>query len=136
MPLYMHQAAYTGESKAAQIRNPEDRLEVATKPAVEAVGGRLIAGGYSFGEYDLIAVFEAPDDVRAAAVALAIDAGGAVRDARTTRLLSGSEWVEALRRAPTVANAYRPALPDSFMPTESTLAETEGFLPGPYPRAT
>ena len=69
MPLYTHQAAYTGESIAAQIKNPEDRLEAGSKPAVEAVGGKLIVGGFSFGEYDLVAIFEAWDDMRAAAVA-------------------------------------------------------------------
>jgi uncharacterized protein with GYD domain len=130
----MHQAAYTGDSIAAQIKNPEDRLEAGTKPAVEAVGGKLIVGGFSFGEYDLVAIFEAPDDVRAAAVALAIAAGGAVRVARTTRLLTGQEWVQALQNAPSVTSVYRPPLMDTFMPAESTLAETEGFSPGPYPR--
>jgi hypothetical protein len=42
-----------------------------------------------------------------AAVALAVAAGGAVRAGRTTRLLSGSEWVEALKKASSVG--YRPA---------------------------
>jgi uncharacterized protein with GYD domain len=110
MPLYIHQAAYTGESIAAQIKDPQDRLEIATRPAVEAVGGRLIAGGFAFGDYDVIAIFEAPNDVSAAAIALAISAGGAVRAARTTRLLSGREWVEALQTTPGVREVYRPAL--------------------------
>src|SRR5690349_9742944 len=72
----MYQAAYTAESLAAQIKAPQDRLEVAGRPVTEAVGGKLLAGGFRFGEYDVTIVYEAPDDVSAAAVALAAGAGG------------------------------------------------------------
>jgi uncharacterized protein with GYD domain len=129
MPLYLHQAAYTPESIAAQIKNPEDRLEVATRPAVEAAGGRLITGGFSMGEFDLIAIFEAPDDVSAAVVALAVNAGGAIRTTRTTRLLSGPEWVEALSRTPAVREVYRPALPEPTDDENSVeVARFRGYL--------
>ena len=49
MPLYVYQAAYTPESVAAQIREPADRFE-AVRPAFEAMGGKIVAGGYPFGE--------------------------------------------------------------------------------------
>jgi uncharacterized protein with GYD domain len=124
----MHQAAYTPESIAAQAKNPEDRLEVATRPAVEAAGGRLITGGFSLGEFDVVAIFEAPDDVSAAVVALAVSAGGAIRSAKTTRLLSGAEWVEALRRIPTVSEVYRPALPELIDENSVEVARLRGYL--------
>src|SRR6267143_5597326 len=89
MPQYLYQVAYTSESLAAQIKNPQDRLEVVSKQITDAVGARILAGGYSYGEYDVSAIVEAPDDVSMAAVALAIAAGGAVRAAKTTPLLSG-----------------------------------------------
>ena len=98
MPLYLYQAAYTPESVAAQIREPADRFE-AVRPAFEAMGGKIVVGGYPFGEYDMLVVIEAPDDTTAAGFALAVVAGGAVRSASTTRLLDGEEWVEALRKA-------------------------------------
>jgi uncharacterized protein with GYD domain len=130
MHLYMHQAAYTPESIAAQIRNPEDRLEVATRPTVEAAGGKFIAGGFSFGEYDLVALFEAPDDVSAATVSLAVSAGGALKAVRTTRLLGGAEWVEALKRTPSVSSHYQPALVDDLMADENSVetARERGYL--------
>jgi uncharacterized protein with GYD domain len=108
MPLYVYQAAYTPESLAAQIKEPKDRIEV-VRPVFDAVGAKLVAGGFPFGEYDVLVVFEAPDDTAAAAIALAVGAGGAVRSAKTTRLLSGQEWVASLRRAQDVAPQYRPA---------------------------
>jgi uncharacterized protein with GYD domain len=106
MALYMYQAAYTPEALAAQIKEPQDRIE-AVRPALEAMGGKIIAGGYPFGEYDALVLIEAPDDTTAASIALAVGAGGAVRAAKTTRLLSGQEWIESLRKAQ--GTQYRPA---------------------------
>ena len=109
MPQYLYQVAYTPDSLAAQIKNPQDRLELVGKQITEAVGARILAGGYSYGEYDVSVIVDAPDDVTMAAVALAIAAGGAVRSAKTTPLLSGGQWVAALKRAPAVSAQYLPA---------------------------
>ena len=108
MPLYMSEAAYTPDSLGAQIKEPKDRLEVVS-PVLEAAGGKLVVGGYCFGEYDVVAIYEAPDDTSAAAVALAFGAGGAVKSGRTTKLLSGQEWIASLRKAQGLAPQYRPA---------------------------
>jgi uncharacterized protein with GYD domain len=54
-------------------------------------------------------IVEAADDVTMAAVAVAIAAGGAVKAAKTTPLLSAPQWVEALKKAPAVTAQYRPA---------------------------
>jgi len=106
MALYMYQAAYTAESMAAQIREPQDRIKAVT-PALEAMGAKIVAGGYPFGEYDVLVIIEASDDTTAASVALAVGAGGAVKSAKTTRLLSGEEWMESLRKAQ--GSPYQPA---------------------------
>lgn len=106
MPLYMYQAAYTAESLAAMIRSPQDRIEV-VRPAFEAIGGKILAAGYQFGEYDAVLIFEAPDDTAVASLALAVAAGGAVRAAKTTKMLTGQEWVAALKAAQ--GSVYRPA---------------------------
>jgi len=107
MPTYLYELSYTAESIAAQIKDPQDRLEAAAKPVAAAVGGRVLGGGFSFGEYDVVILIEAPDDESAAAVALAVGAGGAVRSARTTKLLSGEQWVAALKKAGTLAGQYK-----------------------------
>ena len=109
MPQYLYQLAYTSESLAAQIKNPQDRLELVGKQLVDAVGAHIVGGGYSFGEYDISIIVDAADDVTMAAVALAIAAGGAVKAAKTTSLLSGPQWVAALEKAPAVTAKYQPA---------------------------
>ena len=106
MALYMYQASYTAESMAAQIKEPQDRIKAVT-PALEAMGAKIVAGGFPFGEYDVLVLFEAPDETTAASVAMAVAAGGATKAAKTTRLLSGAEWIESLRKAQ--GSPYQPA---------------------------
>ena len=108
MTQYLYQVAYTPESLAAQMKNPTDRLAQVGAMLEQSVGAKIIGGGYSFGEYDVAVVVEAADDTTMAAVAIAIAAGGAIRSAKTTRLLSGDEWVAALEQASSVM--YTPAL--------------------------
>ena len=109
MPTYVYELTYTTESLAAQIKNPQDRLEVAARPALQAVGGKLLGGGFSFGEHDVVLLYEAPDDESAAALAAAVGAGGAIKGSRTTKLLSGQQWVSALKKAADVGKTYRPS---------------------------
>ncbi|HLX47974.1 MAG TPA: GYD domain-containing protein [Streptosporangiaceae bacterium] len=97
MALYMYQASYTAKSMAAQLKNPQDPTE-AISLALEAVGAKILVAGFPFGEYDLLVVYEAPDDMTAASVAMAVAAAGEVKSAKTTRLLSGQEWLESLRK--------------------------------------
>jgi uncharacterized protein with GYD domain len=97
MALYMYQASYTAKSMAAQLKEPEDPVE-AIRSALEDAGAELVVTGFPFGEYDVLVVYEAPDDVTAASVAMAVAAAGEVKSAKTTRLLSGQEWLESLRK--------------------------------------
>lgn len=105
MPLYMYQAGYTAEAVAKQIAKPEDRRKD-VEAAFADMKAKIVAFGYTFGEHDVVAVYEAPNDVTAAAVALAIAAGGAIRSAKTTRLMDGTEWVASLQKART--SEYKP----------------------------
>jgi uncharacterized protein with GYD domain len=98
MPQYMYEVAYTPESLAAQIKHPQDRLE-AFRPGFEAMGVKILLGGYPLGEYDVLIIVEAADDATAASVPLAVTAKGAVKSSKTTRLLSSQEWIESLRKA-------------------------------------
>jgi len=82
---------------AAQLREPHDPVE-AFRPVLEDLGARIVVAAFPFGEYDLLVVYEAPDDTTAASVAMAIAAAGEVKSGKTTRLLSGQEWLESLRK--------------------------------------
>ena len=97
MALYMYQASYTAKSMAAQLMDPQNPVE-AIRSALEDLGAEIVVAGFPFGEYDVLVVYEAPDDLTAASVAMAVAAEGEVKSAKTTRLLSGQEWLESLRK--------------------------------------
>ena len=105
MPLYLTKFSYTPETWARLIGNPEDRREAA-KSYIESVGGTLHGFWYGFGSHDGYNLWEAPDNVSMAAVALAIGGGGALSSLETTVLVSVDETMDALRRAGEVQ--YRP----------------------------
>ena len=109
MPLFMYQAAYTPESWAAQVKNPQNRVEAVGRQACEAVGGKLVGGWLCFGEYDLIIIADVPNMESMAGIALAVAAGGAIKSSKTTPLITGAQGVEALKKAATVAQGYKPA---------------------------
>jgi uncharacterized protein with GYD domain len=98
MPLYLTRFSYTPETWARLISNPEDRRKAA-ESYIESVGGKLHGFWYAFGEHDGYNLFEAPDDVSMAAVALAIGGGGALSSIETTVLMSVDDTLEALRKA-------------------------------------
>jgi uncharacterized protein with GYD domain len=60
----------------------------------------------SFGDYDVVVLLRLPDNVSAAAFSIAVSAGGAVRAAKTTPLMSVEEGMDAMRRAGDVG--YQP----------------------------
>jgi len=102
MPLYLSRFSYTPETWAKLIGKPEDRREAA-QSYIESVGGKLHGFWYAFGTHDGYNLWEAPDNVSMAAVALAISGGGALSSFETTVLLSVDETLEALARADQVS---------------------------------
>lgn len=98
MPLYLSKFSYTPETWARMIAKPEDRRQAA-RSYIESVGGKLHGFWYAFGTHDGYNLWEAPDNVSMAAVALAIGAGGALRSFETSVLVSVEETLDALRKA-------------------------------------
>ena len=105
MALYLTRFSYTPEAWARLTKNPEDRREAARK-YIESVGGKLHGFWYAFGQYDGYTLWEAPDNVSMAAVAIAIGSGGALSKIDTTVLLTVEETLDALGRAKAIG--YRP----------------------------
>ena len=106
MPHYLIQVAYNTSGMAGLVNEPQNRIEKVT-PAIEALGGRVECGYFAFGEHDVVLICELPDNVSAAAFALAVGAGGSVASHRTTVLLTAEEAVEAMRKA--AESSYQPA---------------------------
>ena len=105
MARYLIQASYSHQGISDLVKNPHDRA-ASVRPVVESMGGRLESFDYAFGDYDAVIIVELPDNVSAAALAMAVGASGSISSFKTTVLMPMSEAVEAMRKAGTVG--YRP----------------------------
>ena len=107
MARYLLQAAYTPEAWGAQIKNPQNRVEIVSA-LLRELGGNFESVYFAFGEYDIVAVMDLPDNVSAAAMSMVVSAGGAVKAVKTTPLMTIDEGIEAMRKGGSVAASYRP----------------------------
>ncbi|HKD60601.1 MAG TPA: GYD domain-containing protein [Terracidiphilus sp.] len=98
MPSFLVQVSYTSEATAALIKRPQDRSRIVGK-AVEKLGGIVKSAWLSFGDYDTVVLVDMPDNVSAAAFALAVSAGGSCKAIKTTPLLSVEEGMDAMKKA-------------------------------------
>ena len=110
MSLYLTRFSYTAETWNAMIERPEDRRDMA-RVVIESVGGRPHGFWYAFGQYDGYTLWEAPDNVKMASVALVLSSRGAIKSQETVVLLTVEETLEALRGAAQVPYR-RPAQSD------------------------
>jgi uncharacterized protein with GYD domain len=107
MQTYLIQARYTAEATAALVAKPEDRSR-AVGNMCEAAGGKLIAFYMSFGDHDVTAVAEFPNDEVAAGLAMGAVSRGHITDFKTTRLLKPAEVQNALKIAHTAREHLSP----------------------------
>jgi uncharacterized protein with GYD domain len=98
MPHFMVQGAYTAETWAGMVKNPEDRTGP-VNALLESLGGKLESFYFCFGEDDFVGIAEVPDNVTAAALAIAVASSKAFRQLRSTPLLTSKEVVEAAKKA-------------------------------------
>lgn len=105
MSTFMVQASYTSPAWNKLVQRPENRME-ALRPVVEKLGGEIIAWYYAFGDYDVVVLFDVPSNVNAAAFSMAIAGSGAVKDFKTTILMTPDEGFDALLLAQ--GAGYRP----------------------------
>jgi uncharacterized protein with GYD domain len=89
----------------ALMKKPQDRTAVVGK-AVENLGGSLTGLWLSFGDQDIVALVDLPNNVSAAALALAIAAGGALKSTKTTPLLTVAQGISAMKKA--ASSGYTP----------------------------
>jgi uncharacterized protein with GYD domain len=103
MAKYLYQASYTAEGVRGLLKDGGSSRREAVKKMIGSLGGTMEAFYYAFGADDVYLIVDVPDNVTAAAAALAVGSSGAVK-IRTTVLLTPEEMDAAAKK--TVA--YRP----------------------------
>jgi uncharacterized protein with GYD domain len=107
MAYYLLRAKYAQDSMNALVQRPEDRLLTTTR-LLKEVGGRLHYYFFCFGEYDIVLLFELPDNVSAAALAMTLSAAGTVTATETIPLLTMEEAIDAMNQAREASGIYVP----------------------------
>ena len=103
MPKYLFQASYTVEGLKGLLKEGGSSRRDAVANMAEGLGATLESFYYAFGETDVYLIGEAPDNATAAAIAMAVNASGAVK-VNTVVLMTPEEVDEATEK--TVS--YRP----------------------------
>ena len=108
MQFYLTRGKVSKDTMDALVQRPQDRMLTMTR-VLQDIGGRMHYYFFCFGEYDIILLYELPDNVTAAALAMALTASGSVIEVDTTVLLTMEDAVEAMTKAGEATGAYSPA---------------------------
>jgi uncharacterized protein with GYD domain len=95
VPKYLIQARYTTEGIQGIVKDSASGRRADVQAAVTGVGGKVEVFYYAFGDDDVVAILDLPNNTKAAALSLSSSGSGAVR-VRTTPLLTVEEVDQAL----------------------------------------
>ena len=98
MAKYLIEGHYTAEGAKAIAREGGAARRAAAAKMIESLGGKLEVFYFAFGDVDVYAIFELPDSVAAAAVALAINQTGVV-SGKTVVLIPPEDMDKAAKKA-------------------------------------
>jgi uncharacterized protein with GYD domain len=98
MAFYLVQVVYKDAAIKSLVARPQTREDAINKTC-QSLGGKLHSFFFSFGEYDVVAIAEFPDNAAAAAFALGTASKGAVSKFHTTVLLTAAEGLRGMRKA-------------------------------------
>jgi uncharacterized protein with GYD domain len=82
------------EQGISKIKESPDRFSY-FKSSVEKAGGKLIGGYYTFGEYDVVIIIEAPNDEAVMSLVLKVGSAGNVRT-KTLKAFAAEEGMKII----------------------------------------
>jgi uncharacterized protein with GYD domain len=97
MPKYLTVVSYTAEGTKGLLKEGGTARRAVVEKMMKSLGGKLESFYFAFGDDDVFVITEAPDNVTAAAVSLAVSASGAVRS-KTVVLLTPEEIDQASKK--------------------------------------
>lgn len=100
MPKYLIQASLTTDGLKGTLAEGGTKRRAAVEQLADSIGGKLESFYYGFGEHDIYAIVEAPDNVSGATANLVVGAAGIART-HTVVLLTPEEMDEAAHRTAT-----------------------------------
>src|ERR1043166_1358001 len=98
MPKYMIQANYSSEGWKGVQKDKASGRQEALSHSITALGGKLDALYFTFGEHDIVLIANLPDQESVAAFCIAASSAGVARTF-TTALLTVEETDRALKKS-------------------------------------
>jgi uncharacterized protein with GYD domain len=98
MAKYLFEARYTAEGAKGVAREGGSGRRAAIAKMTEGLGGRVETFYFAFGDVDAYVVVDLPDNVTAAAAALAVSQSGAAT-VKTVALISPEDMDKAGKKA-------------------------------------
>lgn len=106
MAFYLLRAKLDHDFMKALVERPEDRM-VTTTRLLKGIGGRLHYYFFCFGEYDIVLIYELPDNLSSASLSMVLTSSGSVTEVETTPLLTMEEAIAAMSRAGDAMGIYQ-----------------------------
>ena len=100
MPKYLVIGSYSPEGAKGLLKDGGSKRRQVAEAAMKSVGGKMEAFYFAFGENDVYAIFDAPDNVSVAAASMAIGAAGGFHS-KTVVLLTPEEIDQAAKKTTT-----------------------------------
>lgn len=97
MPKFLSLGSYTVDGIKGVLKEGGTGRRKAVKAAIEAMGGKMEAYYFAFGEHDVVVISDVPDNVTAAALAIGIGSTGTV-SLKTTVLITPEELDQATKK--------------------------------------
>jgi uncharacterized protein with GYD domain len=100
MPKYLLNASYSAEGSKGLLKDGGTKRLSAARTLVESLGGKIETFYFAFGNTDVVAIVDLPDNAAAAAASLTIAGTGALTGTITV-LLTPEEIDQAAKKSPT-----------------------------------
>jgi uncharacterized protein with GYD domain len=98
MPKYLFQASYTEAGLKGLLKEGGSKRREAVEQALKGLGGTLEAFYYAFGDVDVYAIADLPDNVSSTAFSLIVNSAGTAK-VKTVVLLTPEEADQATKKS-------------------------------------
>jgi uncharacterized protein with GYD domain len=101
MPKYLVEGRYTSDGLKGLAREGSSRRRADIARTIESAGGKMEALYFAFGDADFYIIYDAPDNISAAALSVVANQSGVVTS-KIIALLTADEMDQAIKKTTTI----------------------------------
>jgi uncharacterized protein with GYD domain len=101
MPKYLVEGRYTSDGLRGLVQEGASLRRADIAKTIESAGGKLEAIYFAFGDADFVIIFDAPDNISAAALSVVANESGFVTS-KIIVLMTADEMDQAIKKTTTI----------------------------------